>query len=232
MSRERPFTVQRQPDDITCGPTCLFSIYDYYGEPTTLAEVVGEIPMLEGGGTLAAMLGHHALKRGYRSWIYTFNLEVFDPTWFQLPPAGLIAKLETQLQHKEKPKLHVASRAYVDFLQAGGLVKFHDLTTSLISDYLLQGIPIITGLSSTYLYKTAREIGDHPVADDIRGEPQGHFVILTAYDPEENSVTIADPWHPESYDKGHTYRIPMEHLVCAILLGVMTYDGNLLIITK
>jgi hypothetical protein len=48
----------------------------------------------------------------------------------------------------------------------------------------------------------------------------------------ENTVTVADPYHPESLDYGHVYHINMEHLVCAILLGVVTYDGNLLVITK
>jgi hypothetical protein len=70
------------------------------------------------------------------------------------------------------------------------------------------------------------------VADDVRGEPQGHFVVLTSFEPEENIVTVADPYHPDSMHSGRTYRINMEHLVCSILLGVVTYDGNLLIITK
>jgi hypothetical protein len=43
---------------------------------------------------------------------------------------------------------------------------------------------------------------------------------------------VADPYHPESMNYGLTYHINMEHLICAILLGVVTYDGNLLIITK
>jgi hypothetical protein len=232
MASERQFPIARQPDDITCGPTCLASIYDYYGDAYGLDEVIADIPMLEGGGTLAVVLACHALRRGYKAWIYTFNLEVFDPTWFMLDNAELVRRLEKQMEFKKKAKLRVASEAYIEFLRLGGRMKMHDLSPSLIGDYLLQGVPILTGLSSTYLYKSSREVGDYPVPDDIRGEPQGHFVVLTSYDPDENAVTVADPYHPESMNYGLTYHINMEHLICAILLGVVTYDGNLLIITK
>ena len=45
-------------------------------------------------------------------------------------------------------------------------------------------------------------------------------------------MTVADPYDPQSMSYGQTYRISMEHLICAILLGVVTYDGNLIVITK
>ncbi len=232
VGRSGQFAIHRQPDDVTCGPTCLHSIYKYYADDISLETVIKEVPMLDGGGTLACLLGGHALKRGYKAWIYTFNLTVFDPTWFTLGAESIIRKLELQMEYKKKPKLHAASQAYIEFLKLGGKIKSHDLSAALISEYLLQGVPILTGLSSTYLYKTTREVGDYPVPDDIRGDPQGHFVVMTSYHPEENAVTIADPYHPDSMNYGRTYLITMEHLVCAILLGVMTYDGNLLIISK
>ena len=87
----------------------------------------------------------------------------------------------------------MAINAYIEFLKLGGEIKFGDLTSSLISDYLLAGVPILTGLSATFLYKSPREYGKNSTADDIRGEPQGHFVVLTSYDPEENAgLTVSD----------------------------------------
>lgn len=232
MAPKPKYPIRRQPDDITCGPTCLHSVYTYYGDQTGLEDVIRQVPSLRGGGTLGALLGLHALKRGYKVWIYTYNLDVFDPTWFVLSRTDMIAKLKQQMKVKKRAKFHVACQAYIDFLKAGGEIKFHDLSADLMSAYLLQGIPLLTGLSATYLYKTSREYGKYPVPDDIRGEPQGHFVVLTSFDPEENAVTVADPYDPDSMSYGQTYRISMEHLICAILLGVVTYDGNLIVITK
>ncbi len=234
MAGKTKYPIKRQPDDITCGPTCLHSVYEYYGDSTELNTVINSVKMLKGGGTLGALLGTHALKRGYEVSLYTYNLKIFDPTWFQprLSNEDLIKKLKQQAKVKKGTKLRVAIKAYISFLKLGGEVQFADLSPSLLRSYLTQGIPIVSGLSATYLYKSMREYGKYPVSDDVRGEPQGHFVVLTSYDTEQDTVKVADPYHPESLEEAQVYRINVEHLVNAILLGVMTYDGNLIVITK
>lgn len=78
------FDIKAQPDDTTCGPTCLHALYQYYNDSIALKEVVDEVKSLKTGGTLAVMLGNHALQRGYNAHIYTYNLNIFDPTWFDL----------------------------------------------------------------------------------------------------------------------------------------------------
>ena len=226
------YPMLRQPDDITCGPTCLHSIYEYYADSMALDDVIREVPMLRGGGTLGALLGTHALQRGYKVWIYSYNLNVFDPTWFKLSRAALLAKLHQRMLAKRNTKLRIAIQAYMDFIEAGGEIRFADLSPSLVSEYLIQGIPILTALSATYLYRSMREFGKDTVSDDVRGDPQGHFVVLTSFAPDENAVTVADPYDPESMSYGHVYKVSMEHLICSILLGVVTYDGNLIVITK
>jgi hypothetical protein len=66
--------------------------------------------------------------------------------------------------------------------------------------------------------------------DDIRGEPSGHFVILSGYNREERTVTIADPFLPNPYSGTHHYMVSIDRVLCSILLGVLTYDANILII--
>ena len=118
------FEIQRQPDDETCGPTCLHAVYRYFGEELPLERLVAEIPMLdEGGGTLEVMLGIHALRRGYRATLHTFNLRVFDPTWFS-DRHSLAERLESQLRLRKHPKIRLASRGYLDFLHLGGRIRF------------------------------------------------------------------------------------------------------------
>ena len=53
-----------QPDNMTCGPTCLHALYRYYGDDLLLEDVIEQVPSLEGGGTLAVLLACHALRRG------------------------------------------------------------------------------------------------------------------------------------------------------------------------
>jgi hypothetical protein len=224
------FDIKAQPDEVTCGPTCLHAIYQYYHDPIELKEVVKEVKSLKAGGTLAVMLGDHALRRGYKANLYTYNLNVFDPSWFQYSTRKIIASLKQQMRYKYKrKKLLVASRAYVKFLEAGGKVFQSELTADLIKNYLKQSRPILTGLSATYLYGTMREIPINNKFDSIRGEPVGHFVIINGYDEVTNTVSLADPMNPNPL-KSQYYSVNFDRLINSIMLGIVTYDANLLII--
>lgn len=219
-----------QPDEITCGPTCLHAVYRYWGEQIPLGQVIAEVPMLEGGGTLAVLLACHALRRGYRALIYTYKLQIFDPTWLVAGGADLRSKLRAQMACKEDLKLHAASRAYLEFLDLGGELRFEDLNASLLRRFLKRSVPVITGLSATYLYRSPREFGPNADYDDVRGEPSGHFVVLAGYDRQARTVLVADPLAANPVAAGQHYEVSIDRLVCAILLGVLTYDANLLIL--
>ena len=233
--------IQTQPDESTCGPTCLHAVYRYFDDDLPLEQVVAETPSLEEGGTLAVLLGCHALRRGYRATIYTFNLDVFDPTWFAeeftkstpkrdaLKKRDLIDKLEAQRAAKQVPKLQAASHAYIEFLQLGGKLRMQVLNAALLRRFLKRSIPILTGLSATYLYQCARELQDG-TSDDIAGLSVGHFVVLSGYDKQRKMVHLADPYQPNPLGEQHHYDVGLDRLICAILLGVLTYDANLLVI--
>ncbi|MEZ4484635.1 MAG: C39 family peptidase [Syntrophotaleaceae bacterium] len=225
-----PFNIAPQPDEITCGPTCLQAIYQYYSDPISLPQTIAEVPMLEGGGTLAVLLACHALQRGYRATIYTYKLQIFDPTWSDLPREVLAEKLRAQAAVKEDPKLQVATAAYLKFIELGGVLKAKDLTGGLIRGFLKKQIPIIAGLSATFLYRSAREYGPNCDYDDVRGEPSGHFVVLHGYDRVEQTVNVADPLKSNPLTGSQNYTASIDRVINAILLGVLTYDANLLII--
>jgi len=224
------FDIKAQPDDVTCGPTCLHSIYEYYQDPVGLPEVIKEVKSLKDGGTLGVMLANHALRRGYKVHLYTYNLNVFDPTWFKYSSKKIINFLKQQIRYKfKRKKLIVASRAYVKFLESGGKIFQDELNAELIKKYLKQSKPILTGLSATYLYGTKREMPADNKFDSIRGEPVGHFVIINGYDESTNTVSLADPMH-QNPQKSQYYKVNVDRLINSIMLGIVTYDANLLII--
>jgi len=225
--------IQPQPNDTTCGPTCLHAVYGYFDDVLPLHQVIDETGSLSEGGTLGSLLGQHALARGYDATIYTFNVHVFDPTWFDEHGNGrpeLHNKLEEQIQAKDNAKLRYACRAYQGFLAAGGKLRMRDLTRGLIRQYLNRSIPIVAGLSATFLYRAKREVGDECTPDDIRGLPTGHFVVLCGYDRNTKMVRVADPYLPNPIaPRDNYYVVDVDRVVCAILLGALTYDANLMI---
>lgn len=225
------FDIEAQPDDVTCGPTCLQALYRYYKDEVPLKQLVREVKQLRNGGTLAVMLGNNALRRGYRATIYSYNLNVFDPSWSGHSRKKMIQHLKRQMAFKYKRrKLQVASKAYIQFLEAGGELRFAELDEELIKSYLDKSTPILTGLSATYLYGTQREVPQFDIYDDIKGEPAGHFVVISGYDEKKRCVYLADPMTPNPIGKGRVYGVSFSRLINSIMLGIVTYDANLLII--
>ncbi len=229
----RPIRILAQPDDSTCGPTALHAVYASLGLKLPLEQVIEEVHFLEDGGTLAVFLGIHALKNGFNARIHTYNLRVFDPSWDGLAPELLRKKLLAQTKYKDSKKLHSTCLAYSKFIKEGGEVRFDDPSPALLQDYFDRDLPVLTGLSATYLYKSKREYSGgngESIYDDLRGKPMGHFVVLCGM--EKKNVLVADPYQDNPYSKDLYYHVPVGRLINAIMLGIVTYDANLLIISK
>lgn len=220
----------RQPDEESCGPTCLHAIYRYWGRHERLQDVIARTGKLERGGTVAVLLACDALQVGFRATIYTFNLTMFDPSWF----VGKVDIGERLLRQRiAKPddlRVQEVTAGYLEFLRLGGRLRLTDLSRYLLSGFLRHKRPIITGLSSTYLYRATRECGPHDAPDDVRGTPGGHFVVLAGYDWPARTVMVSDPYEPHPYGASRNYWLNIDRAVGAILLGIVTHDANLLII--
>lgn len=218
-----------QPDNVTCGPTCLAKVYGYYGFERDLDEIIAETPRNPDGGTLAVNLGISALKNGFRPTIYPFGLRVFDPTWRRLGRRPLIAKLERRYQAVRSKRLRRAVAAHIAYLNLGGRIRFRESNRKLLVSILRGGDPILTGLSATYLYGTPREFED--AYDDVRGESAGHFVVISGYYPKSDRFVVADPFEKVPLGRSNgRYSVDAERLIASILLGDGSYDAVLLVL--
>lgn len=220
-----------QPDDVSCGPTSLHAVYDYFGIRHGLPGLIEAVSSLEGGGTLAAFLGLDALSRDLSATLYSYDLKVFDPSWREFDSDRLIERLQAQLKYKRGRKFAVSTEAYVRFLRMGGRILFDDLTPELLDQAIEAGTPVLTGLNATYLYGSKREYTDSDNKahlDDLRGTPTGHFVVVCGR--IGNKMRVADPFYDNPLSDGHFYDVDAQRLIRAILLGAMTYDANLLML--
>jgi hypothetical protein len=229
---ELDVTMRRQPDETTCGPTCLHAVYDYYEDSIALEQVIDEIHEIETGGTYAPFLGTHALRRGYVATLYTWDLRVFDPTWFTAGAPPLVDRLNRQAELKTDSRVRVACRAYREFIECGGSIRLRDLTAPFVRGVLRRGVPMLTGLSSTYLYRMRREFGPDDKPDDLRGEPAGHFVVLSGYHRQHRLVRVSDPYRSNPVSSELHYWVNINRLISSVLLGNLTFDANVLLITR
>lgn len=219
-----------QPDDLTCGPTSLLQVYRYLGHPATLEEVIRDTPRNPDGGTQAVYLGIAALRNGFRPTIYSYDFRVFDPTWWELDAPDLLAKLRQRLEHVGSQRAERTVAGYIEFLERGGQIRFHDLEKRLLVRLLSQGRPILTGLSATYLYRTPRELDER--YDDVRGHPVGHFVVISGYYPRSERFVVCDPSPHIPFSRSGRYKVSAERLIAATLLGDSTYDAVLMVLDR
>lgn len=215
-----------QPTETTCGPTCLHSLYGHLGIDIELDDLINTVQYTRGGGTLGVLLAHHAQKCGLQGKIYTHNLNVFDPSWFDLGRTEMINKLLQQANSDKDEKIKEASTYYAQFLNNGGQIVFESLTPQFIYKSLNEFGPMICGLSATYLYMSQREHGDTCQYDDINGEPQGHFVVIKGINANLDKVHIADPMSTNPITGQANYEVDTQHFINSLLIGVITYDAN------
>ena len=224
--------MQRQPDDTTCGPTCLHAIYQFHGDDMPLDAVIEEAPRLEEGGTLAALLGSHAISRGYKVTIHTYNLQVFDPTWFEpgSDPARRQAPGARRAPDGSKAQICGARLHPVPGPRRHAEVRRSHLGSPAALPEARDSAPC--GAFFDISFRSPRELPGTNDSDDVRGHPAGHFVVLSGYREVTREVRVSDPWHPNPVSKAGTYWVSMSRLINSILLGILTYDANLVIIEK
>lgn len=227
----RELWLENQPTETSCGPTCLHGLYRYHGLVYDLNRLIREIPENEDGGTLSVHMGIHALKHGFRAITYSYNLRVFDPTWANLDEPALREKLRLRTRRIDTKKLHRNHEAYGLYLDLGGTVRFDELTPSLLCQSLAVEGPALVGLSATHLYRHTRQTPNGQ-DDDIAGKPEGHFVVLMDFDAEKNTVHIADPYSRNPFSGEGIYEVDVHRFINAVLLGIVTYDANLLFLRK
>jgi hypothetical protein len=221
-----------QPDDVTCGPTSLRKVYSFYGLDLELGDVLQTLERNEDGGTLAVFLGTAALRQGFRTRIYTYDLQIFDPSWMPLGADVLVEKIRARFPYLEDAQRKRAATAYVRYLEMGGELAFEDLTPQLLRSIIDRGHPVLAGLSATYLYGFTRERWDELqgqlVEDDVAGQPTGHFIVISGYQQWGRQFTVLDPSaHVPSAPDGRIL-VGAERLINAIMLGDATYDAVLL----
>lgn len=215
-----------QPDDLTCGPTCLAQVYSFYRHDKQLAAIIDDTARHTDGGTLGVYLGISALRDGFRARLYSYNLRVFDPTWYGLDREDLIDKLRRRRDAVSPDKLRWAITGYLTFLELGGELRFTELSEKLLAKILSRRHPIITGLNATYLWRTPRERNGED--DDVQGDPVGHFVVVSGYYPRSSVFIVRDPSPHVPFSRSGRYVVRAGRLIAAILLGDITYDAILL----
>lgn len=236
MHIELDIDMPDQPDDSSCGPTSLYSVYKFFGLDVTLETVIKELDGYDPAiGSYDAILGIDALKRGFDAIITPFNLNVFDWSWFGLNMDALRIKLDRLASVGLSETVRKLASLYVEFIDRGGRIVFqyNPEQAFFTANYYTGVVPLICGLSSTWIHQSKRENPDTGEYDEY-GRMMGHYVVLGGWEWGLNPVrtTVYDPYGSRTLFRSNKYILEYDQLLTAMMLGTNTHEGNLLRISK
>ena len=189
-----------QPDDATCGPTSLHAVYRYFGQELDLASVIDAVAYLEGGGTLAAYLGLDVLASRVRGLHLLLRPSPVRPylggTGYALSHRQATTAAFLQKEGSSSGRPRKPTSAFCNTGASCGLPTSRSTCSAPISTGKL---PVLAGLSATYLYRTMREYAIAPnqtAYHDLQGEPAGHFVVLYGFSGWRHSRRRPLPGQP------------------------------------
>jgi peptidase C39-like protein len=222
-----PIRSEIQPDDTSCGISCLKMLLAFHGISLSFDEMREIIPPLPDIGLYDSHVGKAALDLGFSVTIYSYNYTIFHPLWNHLTRKDLIRHLSTKNKSSMTPLQEFATKSYIEFMEAGGEVLFYPLSKELLLAFFEKGLPVMVALDMCFLY-------DSMVYYENTTEPRAtHFVVLHGYNPENNTFRISDPWHsiPLPNNMGQ-FSLDADRVINAIFLGQNRNDAAVVVIQK
>src|SRR5262249_12482853 len=146
-----------------------------------------------------------------------------DPTWAKLGTNALRAKLSKRLRWEANDTTRHWISSYARFLEAGGKLAFKTLNRRLLLKKL-ERRPLLAGVCCTYLYGGKRYDTRRRRHSDVEGDMQGHFVVLSGYDPRTDRFDVVDPWHRNPFAKSGRYTAPVDRFLNAMFVAQVTHD--------
>lgn len=215
------------------GAETLRGIYAYYGEDISMDDLVVSTTRFSNRRLRPLALAIDALERGYAVTVHCCDTRIFDLSWMGLVSSELKEKLEYHKSKADSVHLTQTFDAYIQILEKGGTIDLSEINRAVIRKAVELKAPIIAAVSATHLFHSKREYldsKDRPVLDDAKGKTAGHLVAVTAWVGKE--ITLHDPYLANPITGKAKYKVYISRLMRSILLGVLSYDAQMVVITK
>ncbi len=229
---EHKIVHQYQPTNTTCSPTALSMLLGSYGKHFTVDEISSKVPQVynednEPFGTINQQMATWCISLGFDVSLYTFDCQVIDQSWAELPEKKLLERLDARKNGWTVPSLGVVwtrayAQSYSDFIKAGGKLTIQPAVTTKLLYSLLRNGPILPCLSFSTLYGAGRteNLGEHDSSDnDINGRAWNHSVVIYGND-ENGNFLVADP-----FKKPGMHVVEPERMIAAISTGQIECDN-------
>jgi hypothetical protein len=162
--------------------------------------------------------GTFLISKNLRPKIITNNINIFDPAWFSFGNKNLIKQIK-----KRKKYLNIVDRSivddYIEYLESGGKIAFNTISSTLLTEFIKDDKPVIAEVASTYLYQKSKATIPGKFNDPIKGDIEGHGVVISGYKGKNTKFKITDPGEYNPYQEGGNYWISEELLLASIFIA-------------
>lgn len=176
-------------EKMTCVPSSLQQVLAYYGKKAELKDMLKLFPMYE-DGTYEPYAGLYAMKLGFKPTLFFYNLKYMDPTWLKLGKKQFLKKLKTAIKISHKKDIKRCLKSLIEYIQAGGKIKFQIPSRNLLIKYLKKNVPIMISLYSTILHNKKRYDFKKDKPSEY-GELTGHMVVIGGF--KNGKFFVIDP---------------------------------------
>jgi hypothetical protein len=223
-----------------CMQTATTQLLSFFDPKVKVENVIKEVPVyVENGEKIGTSPGHLAAylaQQGYKTTVYIFDVELFDPSWDGKPGDEIIKLLKERgdavptNSWLAKYK-HVLIDGWKLFVKSGGTFKQPSLSIKLLHD-LLVNHPFLLMVNSTYLNHTSKQkydlATDKFIKDAIIGRSLTHAVTCAGY--KDGTFLIVDPDPPKGEEQ-HRW-IKSDHLIASVMAAQTESDNLLMVIDK
>lgn len=224
-----------------CMQTATAQMLGHFNKAVTVQQIIDNVPVYvndagEKIGTSPGHLAAYLVQSGYKTVVYTFDVELFDRSWSGESPGRVIELLEQRQKHiPSNSWLAAYHDVLVDgwrlFAESGGVFEFEQLSSKLLHDQLQKG-PFIVMVNSTYFNGVPKARYDQDKnmfkSDAISGRSLTHAMTCAGY--KDGSFLVVDPDPPKGVD--HTRWVEQDHLIASIMAAQTESDNMLITVTK
>lgn len=214
-----------QETAFSCLPACLQQVFGYYQIVVSQEEMLNELKRPERGMSIPKA-GLFLKKYGFKPLIITNNIQIFDPAWFRLNNVALIKNIKRRRQFLDKYSQSLIDD-HLEYLKVGGQINFETINLELFVKYLSKNIPIVAELASTFLYKKSKSTKPGRFDSPVRGDIEGHCVVVAGFDKDK--IKVVDPDNKNNpFSKKGIYWVQVKELIASFFIS----DGKSLLLVR
>lgn len=210
--------VFQESDSNTCGPCCMAMVYAIKGKKISVKDILKDFHQSEKGApTYPPQVARHLIQHGLKTKITISNSQVISPAWKNVSREQLIENVKLWLTLHPKSDWYQNNLHTLFYLQEGGVISLQSYTSKTLKEMLDTGSLLILGVDEDWIWEHRFKIeGKKRVINEVEGQVEGHFVLVTGY--KEEKFHVLDPFPTKIEHRHGEYDIAVDQLTNASLV--------------